>query len=183
MAKLTDKQRRFVAEYLLDLNAAAAARRAGYSAKTAEAIGHENLRKPQIAEEIHRQQRTMQEKLQVTKESVLEELAAIAQANATDFVTINANGLLNIKPTSQVPKEKLSAISCIKYTANGIEIKLHDKVRALELLGKYLGLFETGKATETGTTNLLELINDTTSQPLDSTSEIPELEGQGGGGT
>lgn len=52
MRKLTPKQRRFVDEYLIDLNASAAAKRAGYSEKTAGQIGHELLKKPEIAEGI-----------------------------------------------------------------------------------------------------------------------------------
>ena len=49
---LTPKQSMFVKEYLVDLNATQAAIRAGYSVKTAEVIGYENLRKPQIESEI-----------------------------------------------------------------------------------------------------------------------------------
>ena len=52
MSKLTDKQERFVQEYLIDLNATQAAIRAGYSKKTAQVIGSENLAKPLIAERI-----------------------------------------------------------------------------------------------------------------------------------
>lgn len=88
MAKLTAKQERFVDEYLVDLNATAAARRAGYSEKTAEVIGYENLRKPQIMAAIHERQQNLQGKLEITQEAVLQELAAIAFANGTDFVTV-----------------------------------------------------------------------------------------------
>ena len=52
MARLTEKQARFVAEYLVDLNATEAAKRAGYSEKTAYSIGFENLRKPEIQEAV-----------------------------------------------------------------------------------------------------------------------------------
>lgn len=175
---MSDKQKRFVSEYLVDLNATQAAIRAGYSKKTAEVIGYENLRKPQIKAEIAKQQEKLQSKLEITQERVLEELAAIAFANGTDFVTVSAAGLLNVKPTKEVPKEKLPAIAGIKYSASGlgIEIKLQDKVRALELLGKHLGVFDNGSgATANQENNIFEVIEESTREELD-TSEIPEIE-------
>ena len=175
MGKLSEKQKRFVSEYLVDLNATQAAIRAGYSKKTAEVIGYENLRKPQIAEEIAKRQVKLQSKLEITQEKVLEELAAIAFANGTDFVTVTAAGLLNVKPTSQVPKEKLPAIAGIKYNQLGVEIKLHDKVRALELLGKHLGVFDSGSSAANQENNIFEVIEESTREELDI-SDIPEIE-------
>jgi len=69
--KLTAKQARFVEEYLIDLNATAAAIRAGYSNKTAATIGHENLRKPKIAEAIRLGREKLSERAQITQEDVL----------------------------------------------------------------------------------------------------------------
>ena len=176
MAKLTEKQKRFVAEYMVDLNATAAARRAGYSEKTAEVIGYENLRKPQIMAAIHERQQNLQGKLEITQEAVLQELAAIAFANGTDFVTVTGAGLLCVKATSEVPKNKLPAIAGIKYSQLGIEIKLHDKVRALELLGKHLGVFATGgSAAAAEENNIFEVIEQSTREEID-TNEIPEIE-------
>ena len=176
MAKLTAKQERFVDEYLVDLNATAAARRAGYSEKTAEVIGYENLRKPQIMAAIHERQQNLQGKLEITQEAVLQELAAIAFANGTDFVTVTGAGLLCVKATSEVPKNKLPAIAGIKYSQLGIEIKLHDKVRALELLGKHLGVFATGGGTAAPEeNNIFEVIEQSTREEID-TNDIPEIE-------
>lgn len=72
---LTDKQRRFVEEYLVDLNATQAAIRAGYSERTAYSIGQENLKKPEIAEEIQVRQAKLGEEAEITAEWVLRELA------------------------------------------------------------------------------------------------------------
>lgn len=69
--KLTPKQERFVAEYLIDLNATQAAIRAGYSAKTAAAIGHENLTKPEIAAEVEKRQAKLGETAGIDAEWVL----------------------------------------------------------------------------------------------------------------
>lgn len=68
---LTAKQKRFVEEYLIDLNATQAAIRAGYSARCAGEIGHENLRKPQIAAEIEKAQAERSDDCGVTVEYVL----------------------------------------------------------------------------------------------------------------
>ena len=173
VAKLTDKQRRFVAEYLVDLNATAAAKRAGYKDPN---IGRQLITKNNVSAEIAKRREKLQKKLEITQETVLQELAAIAFANGTDFVTVNRNGLLDIKATTDVPREKLPAIAGIKYNQTGVEIKLHDKVRALELLGKHLGVFATGgggSAPEDN--NIFEVIDQSTREAID-TDGIPEIE-------
>ena len=71
MNKLTAKQARFVAEYLIDLNATQAAIRAGYSEKTASETGYENLRKPQIAEAVQKALAERSERTEVTQDYVL----------------------------------------------------------------------------------------------------------------
>ena len=175
MAKLTDKQKKFVAEYLVDLNATQAAIRAEYSEKTARQQGQRLLTNVDIQAAIQERQKELSEKTNITQEKVLTELAAIAFANGTDFASVNANGLIAIKATSQVPKEKLPAIAGIKYTNHGmgVEIKLHDKVRALELLGKHLGVFDRQQGgTDPQENNIFDVINRSTREELD-TSAIP----------
>ena len=79
MTGLTDKQQRFVDEYLIDLNATQAAIRAGYSEKTAKEIGSENLTKPNIAKAIQEAQSRLSNKAQVTVEMVVQGLLKEAQ--------------------------------------------------------------------------------------------------------
>ncbi len=79
MAKLTPKQQRFVEEYLIDLNATQSAIRAGYSAKTAQEIGSENLSKPMVAKAIAEAQEKLSNKAQVTVEMVVQGLLKEAQ--------------------------------------------------------------------------------------------------------
>ncbi len=81
---LTPKQKRFVAEYLVDLNATAAAIRAGYSKKTAEVIGYENLRKPQIAQAVRLEMDNLQKRTEVTQDYVIGKLREIADKDASD---------------------------------------------------------------------------------------------------
>ncbi|MGF3026525.1 terminase small subunit [Methylobacterium aquaticum] len=83
---LTDKQRRFVEEYLVDLNATQAAIRAGYSEDTAAAIGYENLRKPEIAAAVEQAQAIRAERTGITADRVLVELWRIATTDANELV-------------------------------------------------------------------------------------------------
>lgn len=161
----------------MDLNATQAAIRAGYSEKSAARIAVELLNKTQVSAALQKQQAKLQNKLEITQERVLSELAAIAFANGTDFATVNANGLIHFKATSQIPKEKLPAVAGIKYSrVMGVEIKLHDKVRALEMLGKHLGLFDNrGAGAEVEENNIFEIIDQSTRGELDI-SAIPEIE-------
>ena len=102
MAKLTEKQKRFVAEYLVDLNATQAAIRAGYSPKTANRIGSQNLSKVDVQAEIEKRRATLRNKLEITQEKVIEELAAVAFANGADFAQVTKTGLVRIIPTEDL---------------------------------------------------------------------------------
>jgi phage terminase small subunit len=79
---LTPKQARFVAEYLIDLNATQAAKRAGYSKKTAHAIGQENLRKPIIAAEVAKAQAERTERTNIDIDWVVQRLAVESEREA-----------------------------------------------------------------------------------------------------
>lgn len=83
---LTPKQARFVEEYLVDLNASAAARRAGYSVRTADATGRENLGKPAVAAAIAAAQAERARRTQITADDVLRHWATIATANPAELV-------------------------------------------------------------------------------------------------
>ena len=135
MTKLTDKQKKFIDEYLVDLNATQAAIRAGYKEKAAYRTGAENLRKPQIQEEIQKRMEERQKRTEITQDMVLQELAAIAFARATDYVSV-MGGMVQVKDTDQLSDSQIAAIAGIKETQNGIEVKLGSKEKTLELLGR-----------------------------------------------
>jgi phage terminase small subunit len=86
---LKPKQQAFVREYLIDKNASAAARRAGYSEKTAGTIGFENLKKPQIAAAIEQAMQEQAHKAHITTQEVLQGLAREAKGEGPD-TTSNA---------------------------------------------------------------------------------------------
>jgi len=78
MAELTDKQQRFVDEYLVDFNATQAAIRSGYSEKTARAIGAENLTKPDIAKAIQSAMLQKKQRTELDADFVIKSLMAEA---------------------------------------------------------------------------------------------------------
>lgn len=146
--KLTEKQKRFADEYLIDLNATRAYKAAYTSCKKEEAArvnGSKLLTNTNVKAYIDDKIQQRAERTEVTQDMVIKELAKIGFANIKDFVAVEVveNGcIVKVKPTSQIAEDKLGAIAGIKRGANGIEIKLNDKVRALELLGKHLGMFK-----------------------------------------
>ena len=88
MAELTKKQKRFVQEYLIDLNATAAARRAGYSEKTARCIGNENLTKPAIKAEIDRELAKIQSDRIATADEVMRYLTSVMRGEQTEDIPL-----------------------------------------------------------------------------------------------
>ena len=139
--KLTPKQQRFIDEYLVDLNASAAARRAGYSARTAEAIGKENLQKPPIRAAIAERQEALRRKVEITQERVIAELAKIAFGDQRRVVSWGPHGV-KLRPSTVLTDDEAATVAEVSETNNGgLKIKTHDKVGALKLLGEHLGLF------------------------------------------
>lgn len=138
---LTPKQSMFVIEYLIDLNATQAAIRAGYSEKTAGQIGEQNLKKLEVAEAIQEAMDKRAAKIEITSDTVLQELAKLAFSNLQDFY--DEDGTL--KPIHTLPRDIAACLLTNKINlteASAIqEIKLHDKKGSLELLGRHLKLF------------------------------------------
>ena len=140
---MTEKQKIFADEYLIDLNATRAYRVAYPNVKkdeTAAVNGSKMLRNTKVAKYIQDRMEERQERTEVTQDRVVQELAASAFAKATDYVEIRG-GRVVIKDTSQLEDNQIRAIAGIKEGANGIEIKLNDKEKALELLGRHLGMW------------------------------------------
>ena len=137
MARLTELQKRFVAEYLVDLNATQAAKRAGYKDPN---IGRQLITNNNVSEAIQKAIARREERTQITQDMVLRELAAIGFAKATDYVTIES-GQVVINDTASLTDAQRGAIASIERTKYGTKVRLHDKVRALEKLGEHLGMF------------------------------------------
>lgn len=143
MAKLTEKQQRFVDEYLIDLNATQAAIRAGYSAKTADVQGSRMLGNVKVQQAIAEAMAKRSKRTGVNQDRVVLELAKIAFVKMTDIV--DSEGRIRSNATD----DDLSCIESIKYKESDNEyggsvereVKISSKLRALELLGKHLGMW------------------------------------------
>ena len=109
----------------------------------------------------------------ITARKVVEELAAIGFARATDFLAVE-DGTLLVRSTSELSKSDRAAIASLETTSGGIRLKLYDKMKALELLGKYLGLFD-GRPEPEARNDLLEAILAATTEEVDI-HNIPEIQ-------
>lgn len=145
MAKLTAKQEIFVQEYLIDLNAAQAAIRAGYSSATAKEIGAENLTKPNIRARIDEALAERSRRTGINQDRVVQELARIGFFKATDAVNVNSAKLkenITDDDAAVIASVKVKTVSGDSFDSTEREIKFADKLKALELLGKHLGMFK-----------------------------------------
>ena len=155
---LTDKQKLFVHEYLVDLNATQAAIRAGYSEETSGSIGHENLKKPEIRDAIQLKMDERSRSVEITAEMVLETIYKIANVDIGDAYDEKGNLL----PIKDIPEDVRKCISSIKvfeefvgfgkdriHTGDVREVRFWDKTKSLELLGRHLKLF-TDKVQHSG---------------------------------
>lgn len=146
-AGITEKQRRFCEEYLVDLNATRAYMAAYPSTKkesTAAVCAAKLLRNAKVKSYLSERIKARQERVEISQDMVIRELAAIAFADVTEIVSYES-GHVKIKETSEVPKEARKIIAGIKEGQYGTEVKTYDRIRALELLGKHLGMFEPHK--------------------------------------
>lgn len=148
MATLTPKQERFVEEYLVDLNATQAAIRAGYSVKTAAKQGWQLLENPRVLARVSEAQAQRSRRTGINQDRVVRELARVALVNATDVINMDEATI-----RSDATADDTAAIASVKVktipTADGDgverEVRLADKLKALELLGKHLGMFKDGQ--------------------------------------
>lgn len=141
---MTEKQQRFIDEYLIDLNATQAAIRAGYSVKTAKDIGCQNLAKLNIQQAISEKMAERSKRTGVNQDRIVLELAKIAFVNAVDVIdsddaTIKAGATAD--DTAAIQSVKVKLIPGKKGEGVEREIRLNDKLKALELLGKHLGMW------------------------------------------
>ena len=161
---MTPKQEAFVREYLIDLNATAAARRAGYSQKNADRIGPELLGKTCVAAAIDKALGKRAERAEIDAAYVLKRLVEIDDMDVLDIMGED----MTLKPISQWPsvwRRYLSGFDVAEmFKGRGDDrqivgilkkIKWPDKVRNLELLGKHVGVQAfRDQVAQTGTINI-----------------------------
>lgn len=137
MAKLTAKQKRFCDEYLIDLNATQAAIRAGYSKKTANEQGAQNLSKLSIQEYIRERMKQKEDELIAKQDEVLQTLTRILRRNEKEVVVVTC------KERKSGYDEKGKKVITEKEVPKLVEIptQVKDVNKAAELLGKRYGLY------------------------------------------
>lgn len=119
---MTDKQKRFCDEYLIDCNATQAAIRAGYSPKTAYSIGEENLKKPELKTYIDERLEQLRSEKIADAQEVLEYLTSVMRGEHTEQVLrLDGEGV---------------------QVVDSIQTPTHDKLKAAELIGKRYGMFK-----------------------------------------
>lgn len=152
-------------EYLIDLNATRAYKAVYKNVKSddvAAVNGNRLLRNAKVEEYLNKRMKDREKRTEITQDKVLNELAQIAFANGSDFAKVVEKPVLKedgsmlldpvteepiyyktveMKLTDEVPEEKRKAIAGIKMGKNGIEVSTCDKVKALELLGRHLGMW------------------------------------------
>lgn len=139
MVEVRTKHRLFVQEYLVDLKAREAAIRAGYSPASAHVTASRLFANPRVREAITA---SIEDRFGVTKASIVEELSAMAFANLGDHYAWD-EGRIRSKPSRNMTKSQQRAIASIRRvqtpTGSIIEVRLPDKLRALELLARLMG--------------------------------------------
>lgn len=161
---LNPKQGRFAREYVIDLNGTQAAIRAGYSEKTAGQQAFDLLKKPEMQARIAELAKDRMQKAEVESVEILREISKMAYSNMLDYVTIGPSGDAYVD-LSQLTRDQAAAIQEIVVDdyldgrgenareVKKVKIKLADKTRNLELLGKYRSLW-TDRVEHTGSLNI-----------------------------
>ena len=130
------KKSRFVEEFLIDLNASAAAIRAGYSAKTSRQIGYVLKNEPAVAAAIEQAVAERSQRSFISADRILREYGRVAFASITDAVSWDADGIV-LKPSAELDAETAAAIVEVSETQTGrqrtIRVKLADKLGALRM--------------------------------------------------
>ncbi len=157
---MTEAQKVFCDEYLVDLNATKAYKVAYPRVKqrTAEVNGNKLLSNTEVKEYIEKAIEERKKRTEVTQDMVIDELKAIAFSNATSFVNIK-NGVVLIDDTNGLDKNIKKTIVGIKEGRNGIEVKMADKMQALEMLGRHLGMFKEKIELTNNTSEITEEID------------------------
>jgi len=166
--KLTVKQKRFIEEYLTDLNATQASIRAGYSKRTARQQGALNMANAAIGAAIAEAMEKRSERTGVTADAVLARFWDIATADPNEIVSVRLSRcgscygedsdereprrdcevcggegvpVVVITDTKSLKGAALRLYAGAKTTKFGVEVKLHDQMKALESVARHLGMF------------------------------------------
>jgi len=143
---LTQRQRRFVEAYLIEGNATAAARAAGYSARSAQAISSELLEHPRVAAVLEQENAARAERTRISAGRVLKEYARLSFVNIQRFVRWGPDGV-TLRDDVALDADDTAAVQEVVVRGGKTpvtRIRLFDKQRALDGLARHLRLFDKG---------------------------------------
>lgn len=182
---MTPKEDRFVKEYLIDLNATRAARRAGYSARSARSIGPRLLKRPAVQAALAEARAAHARRTQVSAERVLKELARIAFASSDDFLDWGPQGV-TLRDKTLLDADQHAAIAEISQNGKALRLKLHDKMAALDRLVRHLDLFADMRPGDAANPDYARLTDAERVQRVlalfERVRKAEEAEAEGGGG-
>ncbi len=138
---LSERRERFVQEFLVDLNATQAAIRAGYSPKTASEQGARLLTNVRVRSAINTEKKARTERTAISADRVLRELARLAFADLRQAVEWGPASI-RLKASTGLDDDTAAAIAEVTKTKDGLRVKLHPKLPALEMLARHLALYE-----------------------------------------
>jgi phage terminase small subunit len=178
---LSDKHARFVEEYLVDLNAVGAAHRAGYSDATAKKYAFKLLADPRIQKAIQAAKERRSQRTELSQDRVIDELKVVAFSDLKDVLRVDKFGRVLVNSLDELPPNVSRCIESIKQTTVEVPgedggtvervqlaVKLHPKLKAIELLMNHMGMNATQKieiasAKATAARKLEEFIRDSKS--------------------
>lgn len=141
---LTEKQQKFAETFAETGQVKKSAIEAGYSPNTASQIGQILLQKPHVAMAIRQRRELLAASLGIEPSDILQEMAAIAFSDISQVCEFDDDGV-SLKPSSELSPFVLKGISKVKMTktkfGNNVHVEMHDKIRALEKLGTFFGLW------------------------------------------
>jgi len=138
---LTEKSRAFLREYLKDFDASKAAIRAGYSPRSARFTACKMLQKPDIAAELKRMTDKATNRAEVTVDRILQELTLVAFMNGDAVFPKIVDGKIQQPDITKMTDDQKRTVQEVAITKQGIKVGRYDKLRALEMLGRYLAMF------------------------------------------
>jgi len=160
MPKITDKMLRFCEEYVATLNAKESAIAAGYAKASAADHGWKLLKRPDVAAEVARLQAECRERMEISTDAVVLELARLAFSDVTDVIKFGPfpteNGKIQVRnlndalagahielkdASENLAKNVTAAIAEISMGPHGLKVKMHPKEGAIDKLGRHLGVF------------------------------------------
>ena len=144
MVRLQTRHRRFLTEYLKDLNATQAAIRAGYKPRNADAHGYLLLRRPDIAAALEQRLETRRIMMRHIADRVVSEYINMALSDPRHVADWDANSM-TLRPKESLSDADAAAIAEIVpqgSSGKGAKVRLYDKKAALDALARHLGLFD-----------------------------------------